>query len=769
MALSLTINKVNVAASFAAGATVANAVASGGTAPYVYSLATGGDKFAINSSTGAVTTIANMDASNIASFSVTATDSTTGTPLTITSDIVYPNIQAKVQNKFNKPNVIYKITKGINLGNGILTIPSGCTLDLQESGGEISNGVLYISSNTTIKSNLNNILNNLTIVLVTGASNIFIESLNMVGIIAPVSDSKSFGNTAILSTKGAIVSNVTIKNCIINTYNNGISLNGNNISILDNLLYNNGYSGMMVDGSVDIIASNAPTNTENNNFIIRGNRCLSKYVHRNIDVGELSSEDNIIISDNICVSSSSLTEEDATDLRKAHCIMVGYTGAKTINKVAIITNNICKNSTWSGIYVRSSNNAIGEDTNNYIALISNNYIENVNSVSDTKGGIAVELKDGSIISNNTIINAKIGISIGFIFNKSLSKVDSNYIIGCNQGIVNDTYAYHIEITNNTIKDSSKGIFVSEAAKSSLDDSHSILVSDNNISFETVVGAGITLYNVYTNNINILHNKIKAIDNTALNVGISIRTALNSGYNISNNTFENLNTGFRDQLFDISRNTSQNLDYNRFVNCVTAISIIANSTMLLYIIQGNTFVNCTAKYSDQSYTKLIYEGIKYGTGCFDIYCDTLYDYNNSTYGYIVKAEPCFLKKLFKKGDRVFSIGRFHSAQCTNDGSGTVDNDTKWSLVDGNLPTAQRNIASVTGQLLYDSTLNKMVLWNGRAWVDSMGSPVGLTRGTTAQRPSLGESDYGYMYYDNELMKYITWSGLTWMNINGTPLA
>lgn len=42
MALSLTINKVNVAASFAAGATVANAVASGGTAPYVYSLATGG-------------------------------------------------------------------------------------------------------------------------------------------------------------------------------------------------------------------------------------------------------------------------------------------------------------------------------------------------------------------------------------------------------------------------------------------------------------------------------------------------------------------------------------------------------------------------------------------------------------------------------------------------------------------------------------------------------------------------------------------------------
>lgn len=79
-----------------------------------------GDKFAINSSTGAVTTIANMDASNIASFSVTATDSTTGTPLTITSDITYPPIQAAIQSKFNKGSVIYKITKPINLYGGFL-------------------------------------------------------------------------------------------------------------------------------------------------------------------------------------------------------------------------------------------------------------------------------------------------------------------------------------------------------------------------------------------------------------------------------------------------------------------------------------------------------------------------------------------------------------------------------------------------------------------------------------------------------------------------
>lgn len=152
MALNIIIiNKVSVAASFAAGATVATAVASGGTAPYVYSLATGGDKFAINSSTGVVTTIAAMDINNIASFSVTATDSTTGTALTGTSSVTYPPIQSAIQNRFNKPNTIYKVTKDITLSGGTLTIPEGCTLDFQ--GGSFTNGVIifnktYITGST---------------------------------------------------------------------------------------------------------------------------------------------------------------------------------------------------------------------------------------------------------------------------------------------------------------------------------------------------------------------------------------------------------------------------------------------------------------------------------------------------------------------------------------------------------------------------------------------------------------------------------------------
>lgn len=148
MALSITINKVATVVSFAAGATVATAVASGGTA-YTYSLATGSDKFAINSTTGVVTTIALMDASNIASFSVKATSGAD----TITSEVVYPNIQAAIQTKFSKTNMIYKITKDYDLNNCILTIPAGCTLDFQ--GGSFTNGTINLNNSKILPQGCN--------------------------------------------------------------------------------------------------------------------------------------------------------------------------------------------------------------------------------------------------------------------------------------------------------------------------------------------------------------------------------------------------------------------------------------------------------------------------------------------------------------------------------------------------------------------------------------------------------------------------------------
>ena len=48
-----------------------------------------------------------------------------------------------IQDKFNKANTIYKITKDIDLGGSTLTIPSGCTLDFQ--GDTIKNGTITLN------------------------------------------------------------------------------------------------------------------------------------------------------------------------------------------------------------------------------------------------------------------------------------------------------------------------------------------------------------------------------------------------------------------------------------------------------------------------------------------------------------------------------------------------------------------------------------------------------------------------------------------------
>lgn len=59
-----------------------------------------------------------------------------------------------IQDKFNRANVIYKITKDIDLKGETLTIPEGCTLDFQ--GGSFSNGTIEVNE-TIIKDTLSKI------------------------------------------------------------------------------------------------------------------------------------------------------------------------------------------------------------------------------------------------------------------------------------------------------------------------------------------------------------------------------------------------------------------------------------------------------------------------------------------------------------------------------------------------------------------------------------------------------------------------------------
>lgn len=80
----------------------------------------------------------NINSNNIEAIHFTVRNWVNGEQVEIND--MYPRVVSELQNKFNKPNTIYKVTKDLDLNHCVLTIPEGCTL--QFDGGSISNGDL---------------------------------------------------------------------------------------------------------------------------------------------------------------------------------------------------------------------------------------------------------------------------------------------------------------------------------------------------------------------------------------------------------------------------------------------------------------------------------------------------------------------------------------------------------------------------------------------------------------------------------------------------
>lgn len=96
------------------------------------------DQYSFNTANKTILTSSNVTSNNLKAINFTARNWVSSEQVEIND--MHPRVVSKLQNKFNKPNTIYKVTKDLDLNHCVLTIPEGCTL--QFDGGTISNGSL---------------------------------------------------------------------------------------------------------------------------------------------------------------------------------------------------------------------------------------------------------------------------------------------------------------------------------------------------------------------------------------------------------------------------------------------------------------------------------------------------------------------------------------------------------------------------------------------------------------------------------------------------
>lgn len=739
MALNITINKTAVAASYPAGSTVATAVASGGTTPYTYSIATGGDYFSIDSSTGVVTTKALMDASSIQSFSVTATDSNS-TPESITSGVVYPNIQAAQQSKFNKSNVIYKIVNDIDLGNAVLTIPTGCTLDF--AGGSFKNGTI-IGNETKIEGNVK---------IECFLSGTYKGNIDGCWFIHDAAD-----NTDELQ----------------NFFN---LLSANNI----------GFFSRKVDvkiSSAISVKSNTSVDFEN---------C---FIYQLSNSAVLANEAKSTTYDNINISISNLHMYNTTTnvISMGAIIMRGVKNLKIEN--FYYTSNVTppdpKTRNWaltiSGIDIYMNNINI----DNYITGIWSDgiHFEYVKDLILTNFNI--KSGDDCIAINPQDTADKLG---GYLPNVNSNIVISNGICASNRGnilrigaggdtISPDYYVENVTVNNITVTGEGTNPLIS------LQDFRTIVPNNlnNNILISNIRGKAratgntktIAIEGTYLSEIDYAWDNIvfENLNITTEGTGTRIRI-----YNAINVTFKNCTINLKgDTEINPYKILSRSTKYLLFKDC----TISSNQTTGRIFRFSNSYnlslIGCNISNYNESNTSIAIDIADISeTNQFVISSDNR----------LLKIQGCIIERvgstLMMPTDSVvlFGIGQFKDNILINapNAESTIlnhFNDLYCGVKDiillaNTLPAITSVKGLRLGTYTYDLNLHRPKFAgvntdNTITYYDAYGYTYSRVRGSTDQRPSLTYTDAGFQFYDNVLKKTILWNGTAWTNLDGTALA
>ena len=145
--------------------------------------------------------------------------------------------------------------------------------------------------------------------------------------------------------------------------------------------------------------------------------------------------------------------------------------------------------------------------------------------------------------------------------------------------------------------------------------------------------------------------------------------------------------------------------------------------------------------------------------------------NNTIGYIQRT-PYFSDLILGRtynGSLIYSdYENAIWARIKNTGSASKDLIQVTPLVANSTERQKLKLtANNVGFAFYDTTLNKLLHWNGSKWVEEDGATAGVRRaGQFVQKPNSKDIYMGFQYFNTDTHKTITWGDGKWWNPDGT---
>ncbi|MER8481166.1 right-handed parallel beta-helix repeat-containing protein [Mesorhizobium sp. M1322] len=402
---------------------------------------------------------------------------------------------------------------------------------------------------------------------------------------------------------------VLVQNCFGEKFEScGVQLRGClDYKILNNVFFANPWGAIASSGDIVVYSTVAA-----GRGLISGNSCFSNN-SQGMFLDALGYEAHLIITNNHCVTLDPATcieggtwAEATVDytgvtstVRRRHGIVVGYNSSSVGGPHSIISNNICKNTRWTGIYKQGVSEGGVLIIGNHC---SNNGLDNSNSIS---GGIFVngsgkDLVTGNIIEdfqNTTSATGAITINTASPLGV-WTKVHGNLITNSlGRGIALTAQTALVDVAQNQIIGSVSTDIEAISSGAAGTGGHHIhdnkikRTSGNDVRGIRIQTGGTTLVTI------VERNSIAGFDNTnAVNTNAGIWTNSPLVVRIRDNHVKNFHVAISSgAYFTVSTRFFDLLYENNLIeDCTGGFGLSSSNNTVVVPLVGNRFINVTNK-------------------------------------------------------------------------------------------------------------------------------------------------------------------------------